>query len=176
MAGSWIDKVRNVAPALGHALAAAGVPGAAALSALSTALLGKPDGTEAEVEARIANWTPADELAMKAAEQKFVLDLVNAANRSDELQSADRASARDLQKTQRSRTPSILTYSALVLFAVSLVLLFFVSAPPANSQNINNMIEVLKLLNVTAFGFWLGGSFGSDQKTAILGRISEKKS
>jgi hypothetical protein len=62
---TWKDVVRNVAPALGSALL--GPAAGAALRAVSTALLGKPDGTEAEVEARIANWTPADELALRTA-------------------------------------------------------------------------------------------------------------
>lgn len=172
---SWKDTVRNVAPAIGRALGMVGVPGASALAAVSQALLGKPDATEAEVAARIANWSPADELAMKAAEQRFTLDMVDRMNRADEILADDRAGARDMQKTQRSRTPSVLTYSALALFAVSLVLMFFVSAPASNTQNINNMIEVLKLLNVTAFGFWLGGSFGSEQKTALLGKFAERK-
>ena len=176
MRSTWIDRIRNIAPAIGHALGTLGIPGASALAAVSQALLGKPDGTAEEVAARVANWTPADELALQEAEHKFTIDMVNAANHADEILAADRAGARDMQKTRGSWTPAFLTYSALALFATSLVLLFFIPAPPTNAQNINNMVEVLKLLNVTAFGFWLGGSFGSDQKTAILGRISEKKS
>ena len=60
MAGGWKDTIRNVAPALGRALGLVGVPGATALAAVSQALLGKPDGTEAEVASRVANWQPAD--------------------------------------------------------------------------------------------------------------------
>lgn len=172
---SWVDKIRNVAPGIARALAAAGVPGAAALSELSKVLLGKPDGTQDEIAERIANWKPEDELALRAAEQAFTVNLVDHAVQLEKLAADDRASARDLQKTQRSSTPSVLTYSGLGLLALSLAGLFFVPVPKENAPQVNAIVETLKLLNVTAFGFWLGGSFGSETKTAILGRMMEGK-
>jgi len=118
------------------------VPGANALAAVSQALLGKPDASEAEVAARVANWTPADELAMRDAEQKFALQMVEQAVALEKINADDRASARDMQKAQRSLTPPILSYSAVLLFAVALGLSYFVPVPPQNHDQVNAMLEV----------------------------------
>ena len=89
----WKDKIGKVAPALGRALEAVPYAGPA-LAAVSAALLGRPDGTEAEVSARIANWQPAEELALRTAEQKFALDMVDRAVALKRVDVDERANAR----------------------------------------------------------------------------------
>ena len=172
---SWIDTNRNVAPAIGHALGAMGVPGASALAAVSQALLGKPDATEAEVAARVANWTPADELAMKAAEQKFTLDMVDRAVALEQVDAGDRANARAREVALKDWVPATLALSLLLAFFALLFVMCRFPIPEANKSALDILLGMLGTGVTSVLAYYFGSSASSNLKTAIMGRIAEKK-
>lgn len=71
MAFDWKSLVKTVAPAIGTALG--GPLAGVGIRALSEALLGTPDGTEAEVSAALATASPEQLLAIKKADQDFAI-------------------------------------------------------------------------------------------------------
>ncbi len=175
MANSWIDKIRNVAPAIGHALGAFGVPGADALAAVSQALLGKPDGTAEEVAARVANWTPADELAMQAAEQKFTIDLVNAATAGDAVDAGDRANARAREIAIKDWVPPVLAISTALAFFSLLYVMFSHAIPDPNKAAFDILLGILAGAMTQVLNYYFGSSSGSAAARGVIGRIAEKK-
>jgi hypothetical protein len=170
---NWKDVVRNVAPALGTALL--GPAAGAALRVVSTALLGKPDATEAEVEARIANWTPADEIALRTAEQQFTLGLLEKVAAAEAIDAGDRASAREREKGVKDWTPQAL---GCVTFAAFFTILFLMIAhpiPAANAQVINIMLGVLGAALTQILNYYFGSSSGSAAARDVIRRIAEGK-
>ena len=69
----WKSIVKTVAPTIGTALG--GPLAGLGVKALSEALLGKEDGTEAEVAAAVAGANPDQLLAMKKADQDFAIKM-----------------------------------------------------------------------------------------------------
>lgn len=171
---SWKQVVRKVAPALGAALEAVPVAGPA-LAAVSAALLGRPDGTEAEVAARIANWQPADELALRTAEQKFAAELVDRAVQLERIAADDRANARAREIATKDMTPRLLALVLFVMFFGLLGLMMFHPVPAANKDVLNILLGALGGSFATVIAYYYGSSASSDTKTAILGRVAEGK-
>jgi hypothetical protein len=170
---NWKDVVRNVAPALGTALLgpAAGV----ALRVVSTALLGKPDASEAEIEARIANWTPADELALKAAEQQFALALVDRVVALEAVDAGDRANARAREVAVKDWVPRVLALGVFGLFSAALILMHYHTIPSENRETSMQLLEILKMSTVLVLGYYFGSSSGSASARTMLGRLAEGK-
>lgn len=69
----WKNIVKAVAPTIGTALG--GPLAGLGIKALSEALLGKEDGTEAEVAAAVAGANPEQLMAMKKADQDFAIKM-----------------------------------------------------------------------------------------------------
>ena len=170
---NWKDVVRNVAPALGTALL--GPAAGAALRVVSTALLGKPDATEAEVEARIANWTPADELALQSAEQQFTLGLLDKVTAAEAIDAGDRASAREREKGLKDWTPQALAVTTFGAFFTLLFLMVAHAIPAANAQTINILLGTLAGAVVQILNYYFGSSSGSAAARNVIGRIAEAK-
>ncbi len=171
MAG-WKDAIRKVAPALGHALEAVPVAGPA-LAAVSNALLGRPDGTEAEVASRVANWQPADELALRTAEQKFAADMVDKAVQLERVAADDRANARAREVATKDWTPRLLAISLFVAFFGLLFAMFFRVVPQGNERIFDVLLGALGTGVTTVLTYYYGSSAGSDTQTAIIGRVAE---
>ena len=172
---NWKDKIGSFAPILGKALGAVPVVGGA-LEAVSDALLGHPNGTEDELEARVTNWTDADELALKTAEQAFTASMIDKAVAIEQLNAADRASARQREVATKDWTPRILALALTVGFFSLLTMMSFHPVPAANKDVLNTLLGALGGAWLTVVTYYFGGSQGSDVKTAILGRVAEKKS
>lgn len=175
MAGGWKDTIRKVAPALGRALGLVGVPGATALAAVSQALLGKPDGTEAEVASRVANWQPADELALRTAEQKFAADMVDKAVALERIAADDRANARQREVAAKDWTPRALAIAIFAAFFALMVLMLVHAIPASNERPFDILLGGLIAGVSAVLSYYFGSSASSDTKTAILGRVAEGK-
>jgi len=166
MGAGWKDIVRGIAPALGTALGGNAV--GQAVGVLSRVLLGKPDGTQAEIEAKLASpLTAAEELALKQADDAFLLAALDKANAAESIEAQDRASAREMQKAVHSRTPDVLSFLVIGLFALEMVLAHFFSVPAENRDAASQVAGVLNISMGTVLGFWLGGSLGSRTKDVL---------
>ena len=123
MSFDWKGMLGNVAPALASAF---GTPAAGlAVKALSNMLLGKPDGTEDEVATALSKATPEQIAAIKASDQQFQKDMLQAGftfiQQGDEQRTErlkiDMASDSSLSKNIR---PGSLAYLLIVVTVLAL--------------------------------------------------------
>ncbi len=175
---SWKDVVRNVAPALGTALGGPAV--GTALKFVSQALLGKPDASEQEIAARVANWTAQDELALRQAEQQFTLSLLDKAIASDQVDAADRASARQREVAAKdSATPRALAIVVMALFGFVVAMVVTGHAAglkdPVVTVTLGTLIGYVSAKADTVVNYYFGSSSGSAAKQAALERLAEAK-
>ncbi len=83
----WKAIVKGISPILGTALG--GPAGGAALAAISNAVLGKRDGTEAEVAAAVAGGNPDTYLQLRRAEHDFLVKMKEQDVKLEEIYSGD---------------------------------------------------------------------------------------
>lgn len=168
----WRSFVKKVAPFLGTALG--GPLGGAAASALAGALGGDPTKTtDAQLAALVQNVTPEQLLALKQAENDFALKMqaLGFQHETDLLQTsaADRASARDREKSVRDWTPKVLAYGVTCGFFGLLFWLMRHEVPPSSKDILNVMLGSLGTAWISVVTYYFGSSAGSDRKTEILG-------
>jgi hypothetical protein len=152
-----------------------GPAGGAALQAVSNALLGKPDGTEAEISARIENWKPEDELALRNAEQAFTLAMVDKAVALEQVDAGDRANARKREVDTHDWTTRALALTLISLFAMQMFLLTRHAIPAENRDAANQLLGILYVSVTMVLSYYFGSSSSSRTKDAILGRVAEAK-
>lgn len=171
----WKKLLGGAAPALATALGVGGGPAGIAITTLSRALLGHDKGSDDDVaEAIAAGATPEQIEKIQAAEREFSLKMVDSLVALEQVDAADRASARAMQIANHSRTPDVISFLMISLFALELVLAHFWAVPAANRDAASQVAGVLNISMGTVLGFWLGGSLGSRSKDAVIGRIAGK--
>ena len=170
----WKDIVGSVAPALATAL---GGPAAGlAVRAISQKLLGKPDGTSAEVEAAIAGATPEQIESLRKLDQEFTLDLIDKAAALEKIDSDDRANARKRETDTHDMTTRIIAYFVMAAFGTQMYLLTQHAIPNENRDAANQLIGVLYMAVGSVLGYYFGTSVGSKVKDAVIGKIASAKS
>ncbi len=97
----WKTIVKGISPILGTALG--GPAGGAALAAISNAVLGKRDGTEAEVAAAVAGGNPDTYLQLRRAEHDFLVKMKEQDVKLEEIYSGDVA---QVNQTMREESKS----------------------------------------------------------------------
>jgi hypothetical protein len=132
---------------------------------ISEALLGKPDGTEAELVEAAAKATPEQLLALKKAEQDFAIKMRELDIDLKRISNEDRNSARNREIKTKDLTPRFL--AAAVTFGFFGVLSWMIAnGLPANGGEA--MLVMLGTLG-TAWGaiisYYFGSSAGSREKT-----------
>ena len=101
----WKKIVKTVAPTLGTVISGGNPLVGLGIKAISEALLGKSDGTEAEIELALQNAKPEDLLKLKQADQAFKLEMKKLDIDVTRLDYKDAASARRRQKAVKDKTP-----------------------------------------------------------------------
>lgn len=167
MNADWKKIVATVAPALGAALGGPLV--GTAVGAISNAVLGKPDGTEAEVAAAVAGASPDLLLKLKEADAQFALDMKRLELDVFNAEAADRDSARQMFKV--NVWPQTVAGGLFVLaFFVTLmvVLTGSIRTDEAWKPVLTTLLGMMGA-GVTQFLAWLYGStLGSREKTLAL--------
>jgi hypothetical protein len=167
-----LNLVKTVAPSIATAM---GGPFAGmATRAISEALLGKPDGTEDELLEAAKNATPEQLLALKQAEQNFVIRMRELDVDLERISHADRNNAREREVKTGDYTPKLL--AAAVTFGFFGVLFWMIAyGLPVNGGEA--MLVMLGTLG-TAWGaivsYYFGSSAGSREKTQAMNRIMDK--
>ena len=118
-----LNLVKTVAPSI--ATAVGGPLAGMATRAISEALLGKPDGTEDELAEAAKSATPEQLLALKQAEQNFVIRMRELDVDLERIANQDRGSAREREIKTGDYTPKLL--AAAVTFGL-FGLLFWIIA------------------------------------------------
>jgi hypothetical protein len=167
-----LNLVRTVAPSI--ATAVGGPLAGMATRAISEALLGKPDGTEDELLEAAKSATPEQLLALKQAEQNFVVRMRELDVDLERIANQDRGSAREREIKTGDYTPKLL--AAAVTFGFFGVLFWMIAyGLPVNGGEA--MLVMLGTLG-TAWGaivsYYFGSSAGSREKTQAMNRIMDK--
>ena len=164
-----LNLVKTVAPSI--ATAVGGPLAGMATKMISEALLGKPDGTEAELVEAAAKATPEQLLALKQAEQEFAIKMRELDIDLERIANEDRNSARNREIKTKDLTPRFL--AAAVTFGFFGVLSWMIAnGLPANGGEA--MLVMLGTLG-TAWGaiisYYFGSSAGSREKTDQLNQV-----
>jgi len=170
---SLLSLVRTVAPSLASAVGGPLV--GMAVRTISDALLGKPDGTEAELAEAAAKATPEQLLALKQAEQDFAVRMRELDIDLERISNADRDSARNREVATKDWTPRILAALITVGYFGALFYMLRNGLPPQGGSEA--MLVMLGTLG-TAWGgvvaYYFGSSAGSKEKTDALNKMVRK--
>lgn len=168
-----LNLVRTVAPSIASAVG--GPLAGMATRAISEALLGKPDGTEEELAQAVPNATPEQLLALKKAEQDFIVRMRELAIDIERLSNEDRASARDREVKTRDITPRLL--AAAITVGYFSVLFWMLNHGLPNNGGSEAMLVMLGTLG-TAWGgivaYYFGSSAGSREKNDTISKMMKQ--
>lgn len=169
----WKGLVRTVAPGIATALG--GPLAGLAVNALSTSLLGRPDGTTDDVASAVATASPDLLMKIKQAELDFQARLVDAGVKLEEIASSDRDSARRRQENVRDWAPNILAMTVTLGFFGIIGFMSAVDLPSSNRDLLNVMLGALGAAWTSVISYFFGSSAGSLEKTRILGSAVSKE-
>jgi len=162
-----LDLVRTVAPSIASAVG--GPLAGMATRAISEALLGKPDGTEAELVEAAAKATPEQLLALREAENSFAVKMRELDIDLERIANEDRASARDREVKAGDYTPRIL--AGLITLGYFGVLFWMLRFGLPNTGSSEALLVMLGALG-TAWGgvvaYYFGSSAGSKAKDDLI--------
>ena len=164
----WKELVKKVAPTIGMVLSGGNPLVGMGIKAVSTALLGKDDGTEDEVAEYLQSASPKDLLALKDADHQFKLDMKALGISHTKLIMDDKDSARRREMAIRDITPMALAYLLLTSFIGALMTLYHVEIPEANAAMVYAMLGSLGTLTIAACAYFHGSSAGSTRKNEII--------
>jgi hypothetical protein len=166
---NWKDIVAAVAPAIGTALG--GPVAGLAIAELSRSLLGRTNGTEAEVAAAVQAGGADAIVRLRAADQAFAIRLRELDIDIEKLHQADRANAREREaKTGDSLTPQALAYLVTAGFFGVLFWLLIEGKPAAGGDALLVMLGALGGAWASVISYYFGSSAGSKDKSELLAR------
>lgn len=165
-----ISIVRTVAPTIASAIG--GPLAGMAVRTISDALLGKPDGTEEELAQAALAATPEQLLALKKAEQDFIVQMRELDIDLERIGNQDRDSARNREIKLKDATPKVL--AAIITVGYFGVLFWMLNyGLPVNGGS-EAMLVMLGTLG-TAWGgivaYYFGSSAGSRDKNETINRM-----
>ncbi|MFN7726299.1 MAG: hypothetical protein ACK5QH_14625 [Rubrivivax sp.] len=169
----WKKIVGAVAPTLATALG--GPLAGMAAAAVSDALLGKPNGTDAEIATALQAGGPDALLRLKQADQAFAVRMQELGIDLERVHANDRADARGREvKTGDKATPRVL---AGLIVGGFLLMVWFVLAghvgglkDPVAAGLIGTLIGYVSAKADQVVSYYFGSSAGSAEKTALLGK------
>ncbi len=169
----WKSLVRNVAPTLATALG--GPMAGMAFTTVSNAILGKPDGTDDQINFALAG-DPDLVLKLKTADQGFKVKMKELDIDLDRINAEDRASARQRQIDTGDKTPAILAYLLTFMFALALAGLYFIALPETNKATVYLMLGSLGMAWAGAMIYYHGSTSGSAKKNKLLAEMKPNRS
>lgn len=170
----WFQAIVKFAPTIATALG--GPLAGAGMAAIKEALNLPEDATEAQIEAAFERATPADFIALKDQEHKFIVTMEELGIKRDELEFKDIADARARQVAMKDWTPAILTGIALTFFfTLSFAVLYNLEIVQGDTKDFAFYLFGVASGWVTqGMSFFLGSSKGSQRKTDMLANNSTK--
>jgi len=157
----WKEVLATVAPAVAAALG--GPLMGVATTALSQKLLGKKDGSMADIANAVLSASPGQLLELKQLDLEFEKLQVQREGQILE----DKANARARQIALKDKTPANITYILLTSFVGLMAALVFVEVPEPNKALVYSMIGILGAITSAAVYYHVGSSIGSKAKTMI---------
>ena len=166
------ELLKTLAPTLASALL--GPLGGVAVTALGS-LFNIDNATVATVSKvfQDGKLTPEQLSGIKELEMKYKADEAERGFRYAELEFKDRDSARQMQMSTHSTTPTILTYMVTVGFFAILGLMLY-DDTVVNSPPLLIMLGSLGTAWTGCISYWFGTTSGSIQKSALLAQSVPK--
>ncbi len=172
---SFFDDVKGVlgivAPTVATALG--GPLAGIAVRTLSERLLGRPDGTEAELRDMIVSASPADLVRLKEIEAQFALEMKQAGVRLEQIAAADRDSARNREIKTGDWTPRVLGVLIIAGFFGLLVMMMFRQVPEGAETVLNIMLGGLAAMTTAVVNYFFGSSAGSARKNDTIENLKK---
>lgn len=167
--------LKTVAP--WAATAITGPLGGLAVGMLGDAI-GLTDKTQEGLKAALAGASPADLLALKKADADFALQMqaLGFKNISDleKISADDRANARDMQKTIKSKVPSFLSTLVTVGYFGILIGMMEGGLKLDDSQALLLMLGSLTTAWGMVMAYWFGTTSSSSVKTDLIAKANAK--
>lgn len=169
----WKSIVGSVAPTIATALG--GPLAGMAVSAISQAVLGKPDAAEAEIgEAIVKSNNPEILLKLKTAEQEFAAKMKELDIDLEKIAADDRASARQREVAVKDTTPRNLAYLYTGGYFVMIAALFKFGVPEESRDLLNTLVGILSAAEVGIITYYFGSSAGSAKKSEMMDKLLKK--
>lgn len=170
----WKALVQTVAPALATALG--GPLAGLAVQTISTAVLGKPDGTEEEISAAIQSGGADALIEIKKANNEFAVKMKELGIRLEELENEDRANARQREiDTGDVWTPRLLTLFVTIGFFAVLFTLINGGVPERGGDALLVMLGSLGTAWAACVAYYVGTTAAGARKTEIIARAEAVK-
>ena len=181
MANFWDDSggalkgvvpiIQTVAPTVSSAQG--GPLAGMAVQALSNALLGKPDGTAADVSIAMASATPDQLLALRKEEDTFKAQMASLDIDLARINASDRDSARQREvKAGDSLTPRLLAGAVTAGFFGILVWVLGYGIPAQGGEAVLLLLGSLATAWGSIVAYYFGSSAGSAAKTDHLAALA----
>lgn len=162
----WKSTIGAVAPALATALG--GPLAGAAVKAISSAVLGKENGTEKEIEAVVASQSPDVLLQLRKADQDFKIQMEKLGVDLEQIHQKDRESARAREIALKDHTPAVLAYGVTFGFFATLWYCFVHGMPEKGGEALLIMLGSLGTAWSGIVAYYFGSSAGSKHKDVLL--------
>lgn len=173
---SILNLVRTVAPSIASAVG--GPLAGMAVRTISEVLLGKPDGTEAELEEAAAKATPEQLLALKKAEQEFTVRMRELDIDLERIGNSDRDSARNREVQTKDWMPRVLALVVVggFMLTVFLVLMGYVEGTkdPLMATTVGTLIGFVSAKCEQVVAYYFGSSAGSKAKDEAMSHMVRK--
>lgn len=165
----WIGIVKAAAPAVATALG--GPLAGVAVSTLSDAILGKPDGTEDEIGKALMIGGQDALVRLKQVEADFTAKMRELDIDLERIHSEDRIAARQREAaTGDTFTPRTLAFAVTAGFFGVLGYLLYEGKPTNGGDALLVMLGALGGAWTSIISYYFGSSAGSADKTALLAR------
>jgi hypothetical protein len=163
----------TVAPLLGTAI---GGPLGTAAGALVSAALGTQPGDSTAAETALLSASPDTLLKLRQAEEAFTVQMKSLGIQEEQLSYADTASARTMQMTIKSTTPTVLSYGVLTASMAAFlgIVAGYVHIPtdPQTALIYGSVLTFMFTESKSVLGYWFGSSIGSANKDATIANIA----
>lgn len=171
MSFDWKSAVAAVAPTLGTAFG--GPLGGLAMAALSKKLLGKGDGTEAEIAAAVQAGGPEVLTKLRELDQAFAVKMRELDINLEKLHQDDRASARQANVSGgiQGRVFILVLVIFIVVLGIEGAVLFVGIPPTVDGQVAGRVLGTLDACLLAALYYIFGSSAGSQSKDAVISRV-----
>jgi hypothetical protein len=167
----WKGLVGTVAPTIATALG--GPLAGMATSAISKALLGKSDGTEAEIADTLSKSTDPDILQkVKQADQEFAAKMKQLDIDVYKIDAEDRASARAREMALKDWVPKTLALLYTVGYFIILIIVFIFPIKE-NQQLINTLFGIISAAQMAIITYYFGSSAGSARKSEMIDQMKK---
>jgi len=158
--------IGTIAPTIATALG--GPLAGMAVRAVSSALFGHENGTEADVLAAMGQATPDQLSALKKIDADFAVQMKSLDIDLERISAADRDSARNMQIETRDWIPRALAVGVTAGFFGILLWILIYGLPESGKESLLLLLGALQAAWTGIVSFYFGSSAGSQKKDAMI--------